>query len=81
MTAAPCFNPLTGSLSFHVSVHGRDVLAYLSDAAWRAFYGDAAGDDLSDCYRRHQPTIDRAVARRFVATGREPVVLRVTDLQ
>lgn len=81
MTTGLSFNPSTGSLCFHVDVQGCDVLAYLSDAAWRAFRGGAEEESLCDGYQHFRPQIDGAVARRFSAGGRQPVVLRVSDLQ
>ena len=57
------------------------VTAVISHATWRALRGSASRQQsLIDIYRENKSAIDAAVVRRVVGGGRQPVVLRVSDL-
>ncbi|PXW95234.1 uncharacterized protein DUF1488 [Sphaerotilus hippei] len=73
---------MSASLSFEVPVGPSRVTVFVSDATLRArFDGAQERSALPDLYRRHRQSLEEAAIRRVRAGGRQPVVLRVTDLQ
>lgn len=71
----------TGILQFMVVLGQERVTAFISHATWRAMRGsEGRQQSLIDIYRDNKSAIDAAVVRRVVDGGRQPVVLRVSDL-
>lgn len=77
------FQEYEGILSFQVSIGGKKVEVFLSQATCDAMHRQVLGSaaSLADFYRQYQPMLDEIVLYKVNAGARQPVVLMARDLQ